>query len=87
VSQQLVASVTLGRDQFPLEETYTALTFQASLELLTKIESFFAPLGPLAAFHVLIAPKTKRISQNSLSLAPNASKQAIEALINSVFPS
>lgn len=87
VSEQIVASVSLGRDHCPSEEAYTAITFQASLELLTRLESFFAPLDLLAPFRVIIAPKTKRTASDTLELAPNESKAAIEALVKQPFSS
>lgn len=87
VRDRVVASVTLGRDHCPSEEAYTALSYQACLELLVRIESFYAPLGSLASFHIIIAPVSKRTSNETIELSPNVSKQTIEDLQNRPFPS
>ena len=87
VRDRVVASVTLGRDHCPSEEAYTALSYQACLELLVKIESFFAPLGSLASFHLIISPISKRTSNDTIELSPSTSKQTIEDLIIRPFPS
>lgn len=83
VRDKVVAAVTQGRLYRPSDESYTSISYQSSLELLTRIESFFPPNDLLSTQHIIISPVAHRINPTTLEIPYTASKSAIEALLRS----